>query len=138
MLHDPHMIPEPILVVSDMSYLLPTYIAVTKGRTYDAATYFFLTCTTVGFHSTRSEAIFILDIIVIINFLGRSYQLSQNASIGSVWFLNAAITYSMVSYFAGAYLKAMSFDPDWNTQMAFHSAIHLLTAAASYRIMTEV
>ena len=132
------MIPEPILVVSGLTYLLPTYIAVTKGRTYDAVTYFFLTCTTVGFHGTRSEAIFALDIIAIMNFLARSYQLSQEVSTCSVLFLNTAITYSLVSYFAGAYLKAMSFDPDWNTQMAFHSAMHLLTAAASYRIMTEV
>ena len=138
MLHDPHMIPEPILVVSGLTYLLPAYIAVTKGRTYDAATYFFLTCTTVGFHGTRSETIFALDIIAIMNFLGRSYQLSQEVSIGSVWFLNAAITYSLVSYFVGAYLKAMSFDPDWNTQMIFHSTMHLLTAAASYKIMSEV
>jgi len=78
-LHDPHKTPEPILVLSGLTYLVPAWIALQKNRSYDFATFTFLTFTTTGFHSTRSELLFALDCIAILNFLGRSLYMSVNA-----------------------------------------------------------
>jgi len=47
LLHDPHMIPEPILVVSGLLYLVPAYYAFLQKRAYSLATLSFLTFTTV-------------------------------------------------------------------------------------------
>jgi hypothetical protein len=137
MLHDPHKIPEPILVISGLTYLYPFYLAISKKRIYDASTYIFLTFTTVGFHSTRYEFLFKLDCIAIINFLFRSYYLLRKCSIfcNIIFFLS--VIYSLVSYFVGKYYNIMSFDPNWNTQMFYHSLIHIFTSYSSYLIMIE-
>ena len=137
MLHDPQKIPEPILVISGLTYLLPFYMAIHHKRTYDATTYLFLTFTTVGFHSTRSETLFSLDCIAILNFLIRNYYLSRqtHSRTQAVFFLS--VIYSLVSYFVGKYYSIMSFDPNWNTQMFFHSIMHLSTSYASFVIMDD-
>jgi hypothetical protein len=137
MLHDPHKIPEPILVISGLTYLYPFYLAISKKRIYDASTYIFLTFTTVGFHSTRYEFLFKLDCIAIINFLFRSYYLLQKCSIfcNIIFFLS--VIYSLVSYFVGKYYNIMSFHPNWNTQMFYHSLMHIFTSYSSYLIMIE-
>ena len=138
MLHDPHKIPEPILVISGLTYLFPFYIAITNNRLYDASTYIFLTFTTVGFHSTRNESLFILDCGAIINFLLRSSYLSLQCSNTSKLIFLYSIIYSLTSYFIGKHYRIMSFDPDWNTQMAYHSLMHISTAYSSYLIMNEI
>ncbi len=137
MLHDPHKIPEPILVVSGLTYLFPLYIAISKKRTYDASTYLFLTFTTVGFHSTRNETLFILDCWAILNFLIRQYYLSLSCSNISKGIFLTSVVYSFTSYFLGKYYNILSFHPDWNTQMAYHSLMHLSTAYSSYLIINE-
>ena len=138
MLHDPHKIPEPVLVVSGLSYLIPFYMAVRKGRAYDATTYLCLTLTTVGFHSTRDETLFLLDCIAILNFLYRSYTLSTERSTFCQRVYLVSVLYSLVSYFVGRQYTILSFHPDWNTQMFFHSLMHLSTSYYSYLIMNEV
>lgn len=137
MLHDPHMIPEPILVVSGLTYLFPFYIAISKKRFYDAYTYIFLTVTTVGFHSTRNETFFMLDCCAILNFLLRTYYLSlQSSNISKSLFL-VSVIYSFTSYFLGKYYTIMSFHPNWNTQMLFHSFMHLSTSFSSYMVIKD-
>jgi cell shape-determining protein MreD len=42
------------------------------------------------------------------------------------------VVYSLVSYFVGQQFQILSFDPDWNTQMFFHSLMHLSTAYSAY------
>jgi hypothetical protein len=138
MLHDPHTIPEPILVLSGLTYLIPFYMAVQKERGYDATTYLCLTLTTVGFHSTRYETLFALDCLAILNFLYRSYILSLECSTFCKRVYLLSVTYSMVSYFVGRQYSILSFHPDWNTQMLFHSFMHLSTSYSSYVIMKEV
>ena len=118
MLHDPHKISEPILVISGLTYLFPFYVAMSNRRLYDASTYIFLTFTTVGFHSTRDERFFILDCVAILNFLLRTYYLSLNCTNTSKTLFIASVIYSFTSYFLGKYYNIMSFHPDWNTQMA--------------------
>ena len=135
MLHDPHKTPEPILVVSGLTYLFPFYIAATNRRFYDASTYMFLTFTTVGFHSTRNETLFILDCWAILNFLLRTYYLSLQSSRDSKIIFLASVIYSLTSYFIGKYYNVMSFHPDWNTQMMYHSFMHLSTSYSSYLII---
>jgi hypothetical protein len=138
MLHDPHKIPEPILVVSGLTYLFPFYIAITNNKIYDASTYMFLTFTTVGFHSTRNEILFILDCFAILNFLLRTSYISLECSnISKIVFLLSVI-YSSISYFLGKYYTIMSFHPNWNTQMIYHSFMHLSTAYSSYIIIKEI
>ncbi len=132
MLHDPHKIPEPILVVSGLTYLFPFYVAMQKNSLYDASTYIFLTFTTVGFHATRNETLFMLDCIAILNFLARSFYLSMNSSRYSQAIYLLSVVYSLTSYFVGRHYKAMSFHPDWNTQMFYHSLMHLSTSYSAY------
>ena len=138
MLHDPHKIPEPVLVVSGLTYLVPFYMAIQQQRGYDAATYLCLTLTTVGFHSTRDETLFALDCIAIVNFLYRSYILSTERSTFCKRVYLLSVAYSLVSYFVGRQYNILSFHPDWNTQMFFHSLMHLSTSYSSYLIMNEV
>jgi hypothetical protein len=138
MLHDPHKIPEPILVISGLTYLFPFYVAISNRKLYDASTYIFLTFTTVGFHSTRDETFFILDCWAILNFLLRTYYLSLNSSTTSKTLFIASVIYSFTSYFLGKYYSIMSFHPDWNTQMMYHSLMHLSTSYSSYLIMNEM
>jgi hypothetical protein len=137
MLHDPHKIPEPVLVVSGLTYLFPCYVAINNRRFYDASTYLFLTFTTVGFHSTRDETFFILDCVAIINFLLRNYYLCLQSNNLSQALFFISVTYSFISYFLGRYYNVMSFHPDWNTQMFYHSLMHLTTSASSYIIMKD-
>ena len=126
LLHDPHMNPEPILVISGLSYLIPTWAAYSRRRWYDAGTFLILTCTTVGFHGTRSETWFFLDCLAILNFMCLSAVRYRT------WINWMAIMYSLISYFVGQRFLIMSFHPDWNTQMFFHSLMHLTTAASAY------
>ena len=137
MLHDPHKIPEPLLVVSGLTYLFPYYLAVKNRRFYDASTYLFLTFTTVGFHSTRDETFFILDCVAIINFLLRNYYLCLQSSNLTQALFFISVSYSFMSYFLGRYYSVMSFHPDWNTQMFYHSLMHITTSASSYIIMKD-
>jgi len=138
MLHDPHKIPEPILVVSGLTYLVPFYLALKNKRVYDASTYLFLTFTTVGFHSTRNETLFILDCSAILNFLIRSYYISLDSSNTSQTVFYISVVYSLVSYFIGKQYNIMSFHPDWNTQMFYHSIMHLSTSYSSYLILKDI
>ena len=132
MLHDPHQTPEPILVVSGLTYLIPFYTAYKKGAEYDAYTCLFLTFTTVGFHGTRSEVIFALDCLAIVNFLARYWYLAKNSKFACMYY--SSVIYSLVSYFVGQQYSILSFDPDWNTQMFYHSLMHLSTAYSAYLI----
>lgn len=129
---DDHKIPEPILVLSGLTYLIPSYIAYTAGFNYDLASCLFLTFTTVGFHGTREQWLFELDCLAILNFnicaLYNVYQVGPRG--GLIWFV--AVSYSLLSYFAGQRLNMMSFDHDWNTQMVFHALIHLSTCYTAY------
>lgn len=140
LLHDPHIIPEPILVVSGLTYLVPFYSALQSGRKGDAYSYLFLTFTTVGFHSTRNEVFFALDCIAIMNFLLRSSYTSMLPGVSrqtqSIYLLS--VVYSLVSYFVGKYYTILSFNPDWNTQMMYHSCMHLTTAYSSYLLQSEL
>jgi len=133
MLHDPHQIPEPILVVSGLTYLIPSYIAYKKEAMYDVSTCLFLTFTTVGFHGTRSEVLFALDCLAIVNFLARYWYLSKKSKFAYLYY--CSVVYSLISYFVGQQYSILSFDPDWNTQMFFHSLMHLSTAYSAYLLL---
>jgi len=138
MLHDPHTIPEPVLVISGLTYVFPLYIAIQNNRVYDASTYIFLTCTTIGFHSTRNETFFILDCWAILNFLLRAYYISLQCRTMSQVIFNMSVIYSFTSYFLGKYYSILSFDPNWNTQMFYHSLMHISTAYSSYILMKDL
>ena len=138
MLHDPHKISEPVLVLSGLTYLFPFYIAFTNKRYYDASTYIFMTFTTVGFHSTRDETLFLLDICAILNLLLRSFYLSPDCSNTSKCMMVFSVVYSLTSYFVGKQYKIMSFHPDWNTQMFYHSLMHVTSSYSSFIIMKDL
>jgi len=134
--HDPHMNPEPILVVSGLLYLIPAYYALIQRKQYSTFTYSFLTCTTVGFHGTRSELLFALDCLAILNFLAHNFYMTLAASRTAALLFTLSVVYSTSSYFIGQRYAILSFDPDWNTQMLFHSLMHVSTAYSSYVLMT--
>ena len=135
MLHDPHKTPEPILVVSGLTYLIPFYVAYKRGAAQEAYTCLFLTFTTVGFHGTRSEIMFALDCVAIVNFLARYQYLAKKSKVAYVYYFS--VVYSLISYFVGQQYQILSFDPDWNTQMFFHSLMHLSTSYSAYLLQTE-
>ena len=132
MLHDSHKIPEPILVASGLTYLIPTYTAYYAGNTDMAFACGFLTFTTVAFHGTREEIFFGLDCFAIIYFLGANFRSAHAAGNYALAAFCLSTLYSLTSYFAGMRYKRMSFDPDWNTQMFFHALMHLSTAYSAY------
>jgi hypothetical protein len=135
LLHDPHMNPEPILVVSGLLYLIPVYYALLQKRTYSVATFSFLTFTTVGFHGTRSETLFLLDCVAILNFLAHNFYMSLASSRLAALIFIASVLYSTSSYFIGQRYTILSFHPDWNTQMFYHSLMHISTAYSSYALL---
>jgi hypothetical protein len=137
MLHDPHTIPEPILVLSGTAYLFPAYLAYRISASYQMWSYLFLTGTTMGFHGTRNETLFHLDCIAILNFIGCSLLESYGSSSYAGRLFAASLAYSLTSYFIGRQYRIMSFHPDWNTQMAYHAAMHLSTAYSAHVFMSE-
>ena len=139
-LHDSHMIPEPILVISGLSYLFPLYVAYKKNNKYALSTYVFLTFTTIGFHGTRYEWFFILDCLAICNFIFQTLHLSlslqsKHLMIQIIYIFS--IVYSLTSYFIGFQYSILSFHPDWNTQMFYHSLMHFFTSYSAYIMMNN-
>ena len=132
MLHDSHKTPEPILVASGLTYLIPTYTAYYSGNTNMAFACGFLTFTTVAFHGTRQEHFFVLDCFAIVYFLGVNFRSALASGNYALAVFSFSTAYSLTSYFAGMQYKRMSFDPDWNTQMFYHSLMHLSTAYSAY------
>lgn len=132
-----HMIPEPFLVITGMSYLLPAWLAWRSGFTYSAISNLALCATTMGFHWFRTQQFFELDVLAILNYnLCAAYNLPRAGwPAAGVWGL--ATGYSVYSYFVGQQLGILSWDPDWNTQMIFHGLIHLSTAYTSWICFTK-
>ena len=137
-LHDPHQIPEPVLVVSGLSYAIPAYMAFSANMHYTSATYAFLTLTTVSFHGTRNEYWFALDCVAILNFLAHQFYLSRRVGRYAQTVYVVSVVYSLISYFAGKQLGRFSFDPDWNTQMGYHACMHVSTAYSAYLFIREL
>ena len=84
------------------------------------------------------ETLFILDLWAITNFLLRNYYLSLYCSNISRNLFIWSVSYSFISYFLGKYYNIFSFHPDWNTQMVYHSFMHLSTSYSSYLIIKEL
>lgn len=137
LLHDPHHIPEPILVLSGLTYLVPFYMAIQDKRFYYSATCLFLTLTTVGFHGTRNEIMFQLDCLAILNFVSVMIYTSLKSSNYSKAVSYTSILYSLTSYFIGQQYQNFSFHPDWNTQMLFHSMMHISSSYSAYLFIKE-
>lgn len=137
MLHDPHTRPEPVLVLSGTTYLIPAYMAYKVGALYNMWSYLFLTATTIGFHGTRNEFLFYLDCLAILNYINCSIMDSKQSpdSVAILFWLS--LGYSLTSYFIGQRFQIMSFDPDWNTQMGYHAMMHVSTAYSAYIFMNE-
>ena len=126
--HLDHKHPEPFLCLTGLSYLLPAYIEYKRGHYWTAEASVFLTLTTLGFHWTRSDTIFAIDCIAILQYLACSIYESRG---WSAVLTACSIVYGLVSYFVGQQYNTMSFDPDWTVQMLFHGMIHLSTATAA-------
>ena len=136
-LREDHLIPEPVLVFSGLSYLIPAYVAYSARLDYSLFSCLFLTFTTVGFHGTRQEWLFQLDLLAILNYnicaIYNVYKVGPAAAL--IWYV--AISYSILSYFGGQRYAVLSFDPNWNIQMFFHSFIHFSTCYAAYYCFTQ-
>jgi len=136
-LRDDHLIPEPVLVLSGLSYLIPAYIAYSARFDYSLFTTLFVTFTTVGFHGTRQEWLFQLDLVAILNYnifaLYNIYKVGPAAAL--IW--SVGFPYSILSYFGGQRYLVLAFDPSWNIQMIFHSFIHFITSYFAYYCLTQ-
>ena len=131
------MIPEPILVASGTTYLIPAYLAYTHGYTYTAGSLAAITFTTVTFHATRQEWLFTLDCMAILNFLATLWHNSNYASADTRYLAGISVAYSLNSYFIGRIYGNMSFDPIWDKQMLFHSLMHVLTAYGTTGLLLD-
>ena len=130
-LHDDHKYSEPYLVLTGVTLLVPAVNAYYLNNLYVSGSLAFLSFTTVGFHGTRNEYFFILDLVAITNYIiGSGILVHQKTSreIIAYW---VCILYSLVSYFLGRQYKIFSFDTDWNTQMFWHGLMHLFSAYSS-------
>lgn len=136
-LRETHMTPTPFLVFSGLSYLIPAYAAAEAGLPYSLASTLFLTATTVGFHGTRQDWLFQLDLLAILNYnicaIYNIYKVGPAAVL--IWYV--AVSYSVLSYFGGQRYNVLSFDPNWHIQMFFHSFIHFSTAYGAYYCFTQ-
>ena len=137
MLHDPHTIPEPVLVISGLSYVFPAWLAFTQGDTYSTASNLFLLGTTVGFHATRQEWLFALDCVAILNFLNCCSLKSLTAPPDAQLMFVLSTIYCICSYFVGQQYKILSFDPDWNTQMGYHACMHMISSFSMFLLLKE-
>ena len=137
-LHDPHTTPEPFLVLSGTTYLIPAYMAYKGGYNYVAFSNLFLASTTIGFHGTRNDYIFALDCIAILNYILCGADLCSKTTAFSRNAYMLSTLYSLVSYFVGQRFSILSFDPDWNRQMFFHSLMHISSSYAAYSFITDL
>ena len=141
-IHDSHTTPEPILVLSALSYLFPAFSASASAstalRVCDIIPLLLLTISSVGFHATRLEWWFALDLGSITLFLLRFGYLSSKCSLFAQSLFVLSVAYGFISYFVGKMYRIMSFDPDWSTQMMFHSMMHVTTAWSAHVIMDEL
>ena len=137
LLHDPHQIPEPVLALSGLTYIVPSYMAFQQGRIYYGSSCLFLSFTTVGFHGTRNETLFQLDCIAILNFVSVLIYNSLTSSHYAQAICYTSILYSLISYFVGQRYKIMSFDPDWDTQMFYHSIMHISSSYSALLFIKE-
>ena len=126
------MIPEPYLVITGMSYLLPAWLAWEKGFYYSMGSNIGLAMTTMAFHWFRYQWLFELDVLAILNYNMCCFYNIYHAgpSAAGIWFLS--VGYSLYSYFVGQQLSILSWDPDWTTQMFFHGLMHLSTAYTTW------
>lgn len=136
-LRDTHTIPEPFLVFSGLSYLIPAYVAAKAGLSYSLASTLFLTFTTIGFHGTRQDWLFQLDLLAILNFNIIAIYNIYKVGPAAVLLWCVAVPYSILSYFGGQRYGVLSFDPNWHIQMFFHSFIHFSTAYVAYYCFTQ-
>jgi len=132
-LHDPHKISEPFLVLSGLAFSVPAYVAFVTKRDYDFVTCAFLIFTSSGFHATRNEYFFILDCLAILNFVLRYMYISFYLKRYLFCFVTL---YNFTSYFGGQVFRVLSFDPIWESQMVYHSLLHFLSAYASYELLS--
>ena len=132
-----HMIPEPYLVMTGMSYLLPAWLAYESGFYYSMSSCLFICATTMSFHWFRQQWMFEADVIAILNYIGwlmfNVYRAGPSAA--GVWALMGG--YSFYSYFVGQQLSILSWDPDWTTQMFFHGLMHMSTAYSAWYSFTK-
>ena len=132
-----HMIPEPYLVITGMSYLMPAWLAWKTGFYYSLASNLFLCATTMSFHWFRSQWLFELDVVAVLNYVAccsfNAYYAGPSAM--GVWVFSAS--YGVYSYFVGQQLSILSWDPDWNTQMFFHGLMHLSSAYGAWYVLTK-
>jgi len=132
-----HMIPEPYLVITGMTYLMPAWLAWKSGFYYSLASNVFLCATTMSFHWFRSQWLFELDVAAVLNYVAycslNAYYAGPSAM--GVWVFSTS--YGVYSYFVGQQLSILSWDPDWNTQMFFHGLIHLSSAYGAWYVLTK-
>jgi len=132
LLHDEHTHPEPYLVLTGLLLLFPAAKAYYLNELYVSGSLAFLSFTTVGFHGTRNEYFFILDLVAITNYIiGGAISVHHKTSREMLVFY-VCLIYSIVSYFVGRQYKVYAFDPDWNTQMFWHVLIHVFSTYAAF------
>ena len=136
MFHDSHVQPEPMLVLSGLTYLVPSSLALSSGKLF-ASPYIFLTFTTIGFHSTRTELFFLFDCLAMSIFFLQNTSLCFRATKLTQTLWATSVIYCFICYFVGKYYTILSFDPNWNTQMTYQAIMHISTSYSAYRLIKD-
>jgi hypothetical protein len=120
--------PSPFLCLTGLSYLLPAYIAYTRGHYWTSGASVFLASTSVGFHWTHREDILAVDRLAILQYFACAIYESRGWSAVCT---SMSVVYCLVAYFLGQQCSTMCFDPNPSVQSLFHAMIHLSTATAA-------
>jgi hypothetical protein len=131
------MIPEPYLVITGMTYLLPAWLAWESRFYYSMASCLVLCLTTMSFHWFRYQWLFELDVLAILNYTICSLYNIYHAGLPAAGIWALSVGYSLYSYFVGQQLHILSWDPDWMTQMFFHGLMHISTAYSAWYCFTK-
>jgi hypothetical protein len=132
-----HTTPEPYLVITGMTYLMPAWLAWKTGFYYSMVTNLALCATTMSFHWFRTQWLFELDVLAIWNYVLCTLFNAYYGGPSSLGMWGFAVGYSLYSYFVGQQLSILSWHPDWNTQIFFHGLIHMSTAYSCWYVLTK-
>jgi hypothetical protein len=122
--------PNPLLLTSALSYILPIYVAQQLDKILFARTMQAILLSSLWYHSTYSRPAFVVDqISIVLGELVGLYTTYNTSNIGLLlWFFTNVYVGFLYTY--GKRTRTLAFDPDMYSQSWFHASIHITTALA--------
>lgn len=122
--------PNPLLLTSALSFMLPIYVAQQLDNALFARTIQAILLSSLWYHSSYSRPAFVADqISIVLGELVGLYTAYNTSNIGLLlcFFTNIYVGFL---YTYGKRTRTLAFDPDMFSQSWFHASIHITTALA--------